>query len=640
MPGYVPLAPAVSPGRPPQFAEPPRAEAAPMKSIRFTLIVYFLVLLAAAQGAASWLIYQSGADVHREMQEVKRELLDREFGERSGDEERRFKNELLDHAREVAVLLSRQSIWDKVNTTRLLALGMMNPAQGHLTGLVWLAEQHPARMRGPSIRGHIVWSLLAKEAGQITIADDTLPKFPGGDTGYYQINAEWNPPPWRSRSLGGAVLPFDPDEFSPTEFPIDWKYDEQSVGGRRVRRVMFKVPVNPQFIFRPRIPQQRPIHPPTERGGERGRGPDRGGDRGRPSDRGPDRAPEPNYSPWIVIHVAREPGSLEATLAELESAREAALREHQQEADDSLAALRRRLLTISGGTFLAVLAGGLLIGRIGLAPLGRLCEAVARVSPKDFKLPLDDTEPLPSELAPIRDCLQHTLGELHKVFEREKQAAADISHELRTPVASILTTVEVALKKQRPAEEYRETLQEVRVIGKQMRQLVERLMALARLDAGSDRVRPRPADVAEVVKESAALVRPLAAERGLELRVHCPKPVTVKTDPDKLREVLINLLHNAVQYNRPNGSIDVTAERDNGWLDLSVTDTGIGIKPEALGRVFERFYRADTSRHADDLHAGLGLSIVKGYVGLLGGTVAVESQLGQGSTFRVRLPAA
>ena len=122
------------------------------------------------------------------------------------------------------------------------------------------------------------------------------------------------------------------------------------------------------------------------------------------------------------------------------------------------------------------------------------------------------------------------------------------------------------------------------------------------------------------------------------MRVHCPKPVIWTTDPDKLREVLVNLLHNAVQYNRQDGSIDVSAQSADGWLDVQVHDTGPGIPKDSFGHIFERFYRADPSRHASELHAGLGLSIVKGYVGLLGGTITVDSQVGQGSTFRVRLP--
>src|SRR5207253_444123 len=97
--------------------------------------------------------------------------------------------------------------------------------------------------------------------------------------------------------------------------------------------------------------------------------------------------------------------------------------------------------------------------------------------------------------------------------------------------------------------------------------------------------------------------------------------------------------HNAIQYNRPNGAVDVTVARDNGHLVMEVRDTGIGIAPEARARIFERFYRADPSRQSDGMNAGLGLAIVKGYVDLMGGKIAVESTPGQGSTFRVELPA-
>lgn len=100
----------------------------------------------------------------------------------------------------------------------------------------------------------------------------------------------------------------------------------------------------------------------------------------------------------------------------------------------------------------------------------------------------------------------------------------------------------------------------------------------------------------------------------------------------------MNLLHNAIQYNRPGGEIDVSADMANGWLSLRVRDSGVGIAPEAREHIFERFYRADPSRNGSGLHAGLGLSIVKGYAALLGGTVTVESELGKGSTFQVRVP--
>jgi signal transduction histidine kinase len=367
-------------------------------------------------------------------------------------------------------------------------------------------------------------------------------------------------------------------------------------------------------------------------------GPERTSTPGGEPPRPGDRPPSGTNGTGIVVHCASETTHRDEAIAGLHRALVEELEQVERQGQGTLSALRRRLLAIALVTFLLTTIGGYLLVGLGLAPLRRVTEAVSRITPRNFRLPLESNDPLPNELAPIRDRLQATLDELRKAFEREKQAAADISHELRTPVASMLTTVEVALRKPRSAEEYRHTLEDCRGVARQMRHLVERLLALARLDAGSDKLSPRPVNVGELVRECVALVKPLAGERGLELRVDCPKPVVWNTDPDKLREVLVNLLHNAVQYNRPDGSIDVSAQAGDGWLDVQVHDTGIGITKEAFDHIFDRFFRADPSRHASELHAGLGLSIVKGYVGLLGGTITVESRLGQGSTFRVRLP--
>jgi signal transduction histidine kinase len=279
--------------------------------------------------------------------------------------------------------------------------------------------------------------------------------------------------------------------------------------------------------------------------------------------------------------------------------------------------------------------------------LRRLSYAVSRVSVKDFRLPLDD-RPLPLELRPIVERLTNTLDLLKRAFAREKQAAADISHELRTPLAALLTTTEFALRKPRSVEHYRELLGDVHASAQQMNQIVERLLTLARLDAGVDRLRVQPVDVAALAQQCADVVRPLAEARGLKLAVKNGFPARngaggegarlVQTDPDKLREIVSNLLHNAIEYNRPGGAIDLRVGRHNGTLEVEVQDTGIGIANQVRERIFERFYRADPSRGGDDLHAGLGLAIVKEYIDLMGGSIGVESTEGQGSTFRVLLP--
>src|SRR5262249_47557282 len=149
---------------------------------------------------------------------------------------------------------------------------------------------------------------------------------------------------------------------------------------------------------------------------------------------------------------------------------------------------------------------------------------------------------------------------------------------------------------------------------------------------------PREFDVATLTEQCTTLMRPLADARGLALEVKRNGPIPIVSDPDKLREVLTNLLHNAIEYNRPDGKVEVSVAQQNGHLEVEVRDTGIGIAPEARGHIFERFYRADPSRRAEGLHAGLGLAIVKGYVDLMGGTISVDSSVGQGSVFRLQLP--
>jgi signal transduction histidine kinase len=341
--------------------------------------------------------------------------------------------------------------------------------------------------------------------------------------------------------------------------------------------------------------------------------------------------------PWIIVHCVCDTSRHRTALENLNA--DLAKKHHRLHVDgaDAKDKLLIRLGTIGLLTFAATVIGGSLIVGYGLAPLRRLTDAVSKVTPKHIKLPLDDQR-LPKELDPIATGLQMTLDELRRAFEREKQAVADMSHELRTPVAALLATVEVALRKPRSADEYRKTLVDARNIGKQMRELVERLLALARLDAGVAKVQSGTVDVADLVEQCATLVRPLAVANELTLTASCPAHLPWFTDGDKLREVLINLLNNAVQYNSPGGTVSVNVTCADERLEVAVSDTGIGIAEDAIPHLFERFYRVDPAREASELNAGLGLSIVRGYVDLLGGEIKVTSEVGKGTTFRIILP--
>jgi heavy metal sensor kinase len=480
---------------------------------------------------------------------------------------------------------------------------------------------------------------------KVEYASHLLPALEQGhELDYCQISNELGLYEQRSESLGEARLPAPPlaklartgrkhqsgrtnKGRTPKDggvSPEDYVFDDVELRpGAKLRRVTYhaEIPRNMVWWLRRRPPPRGAMQP-------------------RPG-------PEPAKAWWsadprrpgFIIQFARDTRERDANLAALQTDYDKSLASLETDTQETLAGLQQRLWWISLATFAAIVVGGFLLIRLGLAPLHRLSDAVSRVSTRDFRLQLDDAR-MPTELRPIVDRLAQTLDMLKRAFNREKQAAADISHELRTPLAALLTTTEVALRKPRTPEEYRELLGDCRESGKQMSQLVERLLALARLDAGADTLRPQEVDVADLAEQCAALVRPLAEARGVSLRVHRQGPAPLTADPDKLREVLTNLLHNAIQYNRPEGAIDLVVEQNNGDLRVEVRDTGIGIPESAREQIFERFFRADPSRSADGLHAGLGLAIVKGYVDLMGGSIGVDSAEGQGSTFRIRLPVA
>ncbi len=405
------------------------------------------------------------------------------------------------------------------------------------------------------------------------------------------------------------------------------KFDEVAVPGHgALRRVVAGASPNGRpMVFSVWIPSPPSLSPPVPV-------PNPPAVQFRPIPRGP------HLSFRVVVQVARAPIVLDDGLTVAREKHDDQLARVRTETQLELANLRARLVVIGAVTFAALVLGGWFFVARGLAPLHILSDAVSRVSEKDFRLPVVSTE-LGHELAPIHARITQTLTLLQRAFAREKQAVADISHELRTPIASLLATIDVALRKPRTPEQYRTTLEECRLISKQLGQLVERIMTLASLDAGNDHTHVARTDASELASGCAAVIRPLAAANNITVAVRAEDELMLHTDPGKLREVLMNLLHNAVEYNDPTGTIDLTVRRAGETAVFEVRDTGIGMTPEVRDRIFERFYRADSSRHSTGVHAGLGLAIVKEYVARLNGTITVESEPGKGTTFRVTLPA-
>jgi signal transduction histidine kinase len=228
------------------------------------------------------------------------------------------------------------------------------------------------------------------------------------------------------------------------------------------------------------------------------------------------------------------------------------------------------------------------------------------------------------------------LDRLQDSFEKQTRFTADASHELRTPLAVMLTHCELALSRPRTAEELKQTVGVCQRAAERMRRLVEGLLTLAKSDAGDEEDQRQRTDLRGVADEALTMLEPIARQSGIELRVE-GEGAEAFVDPSKLSQAVLNLVHNAILYNRPGGGVVVKVWDEGQRACLSVTDTGIGIPAESLPRLFDRFYRVDPSR-SQTPGSGLGLAISKSHIESQGGTLDVTSEVGRGSVFTIALP--
>ncbi|HEX8916787.1 MAG TPA: HAMP domain-containing sensor histidine kinase, partial [Humisphaera sp.] len=304
---------------------------------------------------------------------------------------------------------------------------------------------------------------------------------------------------------------------------------------------------------------------------------------------------------------------------------------------------------VACGAAAGLLAAGVAwrISRAALSPLHEVARVVGSVSEQRLDRRID-VDKLPPELRLTARRLNRMLARLQDSFARRRRFLADASHELRTPVAAILTRLEVTLGRDRSAEAYKAAVQSAAADATRLRALVERLMEQVRGEQFAD-AEPvlEPVDLHALATEVAATVAPLAASRAVTVRVDGPTPWTMESDPGRVRTILANLVSNAVEYNRPGGTVTVSvvpAADDDGGAEVVVRDTGIGIPPDQLGRVFDPFFRGDAARTGNTVdpaaagHLGLGLFLVRTHVAALGGGCRVQSVPGEGTEFRVRLP--
>jgi len=229
------------------------------------------------------------------------------------------------------------------------------------------------------------------------------------------------------------------------------------------------------------------------------------------------------------------------------------------------------------------------------------------------------------------------LDRLQKVFESEKQLIADASHELKTPLSVIMLQCDVTLQRERRPEEYIDALNSIRSVSDGINAIVKNLLLLARLDSGLLSSKgPDIVSLNDCIGKAAAMVQPFAEKMSIRVVKTLGVDISIAGNTDNLAEAFLNILENGVKYNNDNGVVEISSTWNGVEAVVSIRDTGVGIRKADQERIFDRFYRADTTRNTDG--TGLGLSIAKEIIEAYNGKIALESGPREGSTFTITLP--
>ena len=282
-------------------------------------------------------------------------------------------------------------------------------------------------------------------------------------------------------------------------------------------------------------------------------------------------------------------------------------------------------------------AGGFVLVKRALLPVDQIAASAQRISSQNLseRLPVAQTG---DELERLSIALNRMIERLDTAFRYSRRFVADASHELRTPLTVLHGELESLVQQPEFSSEWREragsALEEV----ERLTHIVEGLFAISRLDAGEATAEWVPLDLAQLTAATAEQMSLLAEDKEIKLTCEAVIGVWVEGDRARLKQIVVNLLDNAIKYTPRGGAISLKVARSDGKALLEVADNGIGIPAEALPRVFDRFFRVDEARSRDQGGAGLGLSIVKSICLAHHGRVEVNSEPGRGSRFSVELP--
>ena len=310
---------------------------------------------------------------------------------------------------------------------------------------------------------------------------------------------------------------------------------------------------------------------------------------------------------------------------------------------DSLQADLRKwlmfLLALLPVVAVVALGGGFVLIKRALSPVAQIALTAERISSQNLteRLPVAQTG---DELERLSVALNHMIERLEQAFQYSRRFVADASHELRTPLTVLRGELESLVQESQSSEEGRERLGSALEEVERLANIVEGLFAISRLDAGEAAAEWVKFDLAQLAASTADQISLLAEDKNIRITCSAPKEVWVEGDRARMKQVVVNLLDNAIKYTPQGGAVALTVSPSDKRAVLEVVDNGIGITAEALPRVFDRFFRVQEARSRDQGGAGLGLSIVKSICAAHRGHVEATSAPGQGSRFRVELPLA
>jgi len=275
----------------------------------------------------------------------------------------------------------------------------------------------------------------------------------------------------------------------------------------------------------------------------------------------------------------------------------------------------------------------IIVTKRGLRPLREMTRSVARMGPTHLK---ERVAPVswPRELQPLAHAFDDMLKRLDDSFTRLSQFSADLAHELRTPIANMLGEAQVTLTRDRTAPEYRETIESIIAECERLSRIVDNLLFVARVDAAREPIACKRFDARAAVEKIAEFYQTIAEDH--HVTITCSGNGQIHADPDLFERAVGNLLDNALRFTPEHGVIRIALSKNDTHFEVAVSDNGCGIAPEHLPQVFDRFYRAESSRSSDG--AGLGLALVKSIVDLHGGSATIQSEVGQGTTVTLIFP--